>query len=296
MVTVTEYFGHTVVNYGPLTTTYTPPASCTTVTTDHIYYAKANATAVDAVIGVPTCEPDLIGKCLPSGDAYDKGLSRWAKQGGQNNLGYFSPGVVCPKGWTTVGTLAHGDTTGSANKSGIFTQDLGPLYHNLSPERLWLGILEPSETLALCCPSGWIANAGGACYSSIKPFRSATYTAKCFRSVPATALTQVFTVEGTPEPSGIVSFATGDYPSTTRAISSLDRDQKSELEKAAIVREFAVVRLVYKDSDMKASKDGGNDKGDDNGASALSRDVSFIPMIMVLFSMLFGAGLLIPRF
>jgi hypothetical protein len=69
---------------------------------------------------------------------------------------YFSPGVACPKGWTTAGTLAHGDKTGSVEKTGVFTQPPfpfpTPVDYLMTPEEIWLNVLEPSETFAYCCP------------------------------------------------------------------------------------------------------------------------------------------------
>ncbi|RKK79513.1 hypothetical protein BFJ69_g4941 [Fusarium oxysporum] len=257
MPTATEYFGIGLTNNGPLTTTYTPPASCTTVTTDQIFFA--NPDSISEGYGAPACETASMGKCLPSGSNYDKQVAYLNEYGGQGAIDYYSPGIACPKGWTTAGTLAHGNETGSVEKSGVFTQTRSTLPGvsvtdpNMPLEQIWLNALGPSETLAYCCPSGWFAAKGGGCFSSIEPLKSATYT---------------------------------------------------EYDELAVVRRFPAVKLVYKESDLKPTEGGdessdgksGDDdddkkEDDDNGASGLLRSGGLISMIAVLFSMLFGAGL-----
>lgn len=150
----TQYFGYDFTNIGPLTTTYEPPASCTTATTDHVYFA--NATSLEQAYGSVKCDgPEPVGKCYPSGATYDSLLSSYATYRDQGFWQYFSPGVVCPKGWTTAGTLAHGDKTDSVEKTGVFTQPYPfptPVNYIMKPEQIWLNVLEPSETLAYCCP------------------------------------------------------------------------------------------------------------------------------------------------
>jgi hypothetical protein len=151
----TEYFGYGFTNLGPLTTTYEPPASCTTATTDRIYFA--NATSLELNYGAAKCDgPEPLGKCYPSGAAYDSLMKDYATYRDQGFWQYFSPGVACPKGWTTAGTLAHGDKTGSVEKTGVFTQPPfpfpTPVDYLMTPEEIWLNVLEPSETFAYCCP------------------------------------------------------------------------------------------------------------------------------------------------
>ncbi|KAF4337764.1 hypothetical protein FBEOM_8361 [Fusarium beomiforme] len=302
MPTITRYFGVGLVNNGPLTTTYTPPASCTTVTTDHIVFA--NASYLPAVYGAPTCETSSMGDCLPSG-SYDKHQSEWRKNGGQGTLDYYSPGVVCPKGWTTAGTLAHGDKTGSAEKSGIFTftRSIAPgvqyIEHNLQLEKLWLEALGPSETLAYCCPSGWVSGIRGGCYSSIEPLESASYSTLCNLQVPRSAIHAVTTVEASSMSNYIWSAATAELSTFTEAISALPTGIRDD--GIAIVRHFPAVKLVYKESDLKSSGEGGksDDKetneaknDDDNGAARPLMNGGFFSIIAVLFSMLFGAGMI----
>lgn len=148
----TEYFGYKFTNLGPLTTTYEPPASCTTATTDRIYFANAKTLGIG--YGSARCDgPETVGKCYPSGATYDSLLSSRATYHDQGLLRYFSPGVACPKGWTTAGTLAHGEKTDSAEKAGVFTTEPFPYPdYMMEPEQIWVNVLEPLETLAYCCP------------------------------------------------------------------------------------------------------------------------------------------------
>ncbi|KAK2687603.1 hypothetical protein QWA68_013488 [Fusarium oxysporum] len=308
MPTATEYFGIGLTNNGPLTTTYTPPASCTTVTTDQIFFA--NPDSISEGYGAPACETASMGKCLPSGSNYDKQVAYLNEYGGQGAIDYYSPGIACPKGWTTAGTLAHGNETGSVEKSGVFTQTRSTLPGvtvtdpNMPLEQIWLNALDPSETLAYCCPSGWVAAKGGGCFSSIEPLKSATYTEVCIKYLPQSAIRSVYTVEGSKVSHYLYSAATVGPTSVIWPMSAVQTESRFEYDELAVVRRFPAVKLVYKESDLKSTgggdesndgKSGDDDddkkEDDDNGASGLLSSGGLISMIAVLFSMLFGAGL-----
>ncbi|KAM0208552.1 hypothetical protein ACHAPA_009621 [Fusarium lateritium] len=307
----TEFFGYGFSNLGPLTTTYEPPASCTTATTDRIYFA--NATSLELNYGAAKCDGDEpLGKCYPSGKTYDSLMSEHATYRDQGTWNYFSPGVACPKGWTTAGTLAHGDKTGSVEKTGVFTQPPFPfpmrVNYLMTPEEIWLNALDPSETLAYCCPSGWDAGQWGGCFSSIEPLKSATYSDLCRVYAPASARIVVHTVEGSSVATPLVSYrSVTDLTTTTIAISELKDSEPTSYDDLAVVRQLPGVALVFKESDVKKAKDNGDEKSgeaeesesakadDDNGASTLNGG-SFVPLVAVLFSMLVGAGMLAPGF
>ncbi|KAJ4250172.1 hypothetical protein NW762_011987 [Fusarium torreyae] len=305
MPSLTEFFGYTVTNLGPLTTTYTPPPACTTETTDHVIFA--NKTSLEFQFGAPTCGIQSVGKCFPSGAAYDDFLNNYWKSPKQGSQNYFSPGVVCPKGWTTAGTLAHGDKTGSAERSGLFTKDPWENYpseyakHQLAPDSIWLDILDPSETLAYCCPSGWTGGIWGGCFTSIESFDLSKYPTRCIRVYPDEAVVTVNTVEGTRVSEGIMSIATvtNKYTQLTQALTSIE-PEASELKEIAVARVLPAVPLVYRDSDVKAAKDGDDGKDDDkdgddsNGASKLLAAQGLGPLVAVVAGLLTGAGLLMP--
>ncbi|KAF4436126.1 hypothetical protein FACUT_6698 [Fusarium acutatum] len=311
MPTITEYFGIGLTNNGPLTTTYTPPASCTTVTTDQILFAHPDSITVG--YGSPTCETASMGKCLPSGSNYDKAVSSYNDYGGQGTIDYYSPGIACPKGWTTAGTLAHGNETGSVEKSGVFTRTTSTMPGvsvtdpNMPLEQVWLNALGPSETLAYCCPSGWVAAKAGGCFSSIKPLKSAPYTEVCMKYLPPSAIRSVYTVEGSKVSEYLYSVVTAEPTSTIWPMSVLQTQSSFQYDELAVVRRFPAVKLVYKESDLKPTgtgdesndgeggdddeKNDGKKEDDDNGASNLLISGRLFSIIAVLFSMLIGAGL-----
>lgn len=155
MPSLTEFFGHTITNFGPLTTTFTAPSSCATETTDRVFFG--NATNLAQQFGNPKCLGGYVGDCIPSGSAYDDYVTSYWERPIQAWYPYFSPGLVCPSGWSTVGTLALAENTGSVDAGGVFTQDLLAGYPTrvrpwVEPDEVWSNALKPSETVAYCCP------------------------------------------------------------------------------------------------------------------------------------------------
>ena len=149
MPTATEFLGYQFTNLGPLTTTYSPPPSCTTATTDGIEFAKADTPTF--VFGWESCSVTTAGKCHPSGSQHDKIKCQAVKTGGMAVFDYFSPGLVCPHGWTTAGKLAHGDGS-TITREGIFTTDDATPSYPFRIDGVWLNVLASDETLAVCCP------------------------------------------------------------------------------------------------------------------------------------------------
>ncbi|GKU07745.1 hypothetical protein FLAG1_10639 [Fusarium langsethiae] len=295
MPTSTEFFGYPLTNLGPLTTTYEPPASCTAATTDHIYYA--NASDFNTQYGPVSCGPEKMSDCYPSGSDYDKINSQNLKNGGHPAIDYFSPGVVCPKGWTTAGVFAQGD---EGTKGGIFTQGPSIPDDQLGPEDIWGGILEPGETVALCCPSGWTADAwGGDCASSIQPFESGTYSEYCQRMMPLSALGSVYTVGTSVLSDPVLSLHTYPVTESTVPFKTGAGYWPTDLGEVAIIRKFHPVAMIHKEEDVKEAKEtesGGSgdseDADDDNAASAIT-GARFAPVVAVVVSMLVGGGMLL---
>jgi|SRR5688572_17703804 hypothetical protein len=156
----TEYFGYTITNVGPLTTTFTAPSSCSTATDFYVIAPKDDWST--AIYGRPDCERPTLGKCFASGEAGDEIAKSAYESLGQGFIPYFSPGLHCPAGWTTVGTVAHAgkaDST-SLDSEGFFTNDLNPFDDSTDPRAAFLPVatllvdaLAPSETLVWCCPT-----------------------------------------------------------------------------------------------------------------------------------------------
>ncbi|KAI8663177.1 hypothetical protein NCS57_00917800 [Fusarium keratoplasticum] len=184
MPTATVVTGHraTITNFGPLTTVYSAPTSCATET-DHLYLGITEEPGI--LWAYPTCTGvQTFGDCIPSGDAFDKLMTdEYAKILHPGFYHYYSPGLYCPQGWTTAATLV--------NEGGSFTGISGYLTQSYSrwlghwepgraqpsdPEEVWKQVLLPSETLTICCPSGFQGDNNGDCYSVLGPISSYGFT------------------------------------------------------------------------------------------------------------------------
>jgi hypothetical protein len=113
--------GQVGANLGPLTTTFTPPAACST-----------------AVAACATCASALLGQsCNAAGSPVDA-ASCWpsitaavaAPSAPFHGLGFYSPGVACPNGYASACSATAGASSG------------WPLQFNLAA----------SETAVGCCP------------------------------------------------------------------------------------------------------------------------------------------------
>ena len=189
MPSLSNFAHYTFANLGPLTTPFTAaPACATAAPSNHLvgqlpqgplagvrcpsndtegWYADgcwpsaAQVASIDAKITattsttVVTADPDG-GPASTHGYHYVPQLAE-----------YFSPGVRCPDGWTTVATLdrsavvpptATADASTAAHVSaftiaGNYTERpewSDPFLYRL-PEAM-VRALEPDETLAFCCP------------------------------------------------------------------------------------------------------------------------------------------------
>ncbi|CAG7565167.1 unnamed protein product [Fusarium equiseti] len=323
MPTATEFFGLTITNFGPLTTTYTPPPSCTAGTTDHLLYAYSNATTI--LHGSPTCDRDPIGDCVPGGSSHDALTSKIIGAWNLGFLNYHSPGVHCPKGWTTAAVLENGDGAASEVKTGVFTevetQFDAPSYTDypsvLGPNEIWPRLLEPSETLVYCCPSGWSPNVWGDCVTSIETLDPAKYTGICVRDYNDTFpdWEAVHTVEGEPvsNTAGVASAVpfTGTWTEELEKLTDfLEGD--SYTSTLVVVKTLPAVALVHHLSDLEATafstadvketETGGSDGEDkpeevgENGSAAsnLSKVAGLAPVVAVLVGLGTGIGLLAP--
>ncbi|GKU06501.1 hypothetical protein FLAG1_04351 [Fusarium langsethiae] len=319
MPTATKFFGTTITNFGPLTTTYTPSPSCTTVTTDHLLYAVENVTG--PYQGSPRCEHNLVGDCIPEGSSYDLLASKLVGPWELGFFNYHSPGIYCPKGWTTAAVLGHGDKSGSQLRSGAFTITRTPSTLTrpsiLQPDEIWLSLLEPSETLAFCCPIGWDGIEYGICATSIEHVSSSNHKGICVQEYDPRRfeVATVHTVEGEPVSgsTGVLSAVpwTGTWSEQLEMLTDVLPNPNRTFS-LIVIRTLPAVPLVYKSSDVEAARasigDGGenNSNDDDNkddtkevdengsGATALPNVFELAPAIAVLAGVLTGAGLLMP--
>jgi hypothetical protein len=149
---------YSLVNFGPLTTTYTAPASCATVASNVAFGFK------DAPSIIPfsaDCTFTSYGSCLPSGSGLDSQiLSSQTEVQLFRYIDYFSPGISCPNGWATVGVAAKA-TDGSVSSTGAFSVELG--FSTAKPTgvlnvlvnppiNVLMAAMDPGETAVLCCP------------------------------------------------------------------------------------------------------------------------------------------------
>ena len=60
-----------------------------------------------------------MGSCYPPGTKLDAWASSTFTEAGKFVIGYFSPGIVCPSGWSTAGVVARSFDS-SVSTSGIY--------------------------------------------------------------------------------------------------------------------------------------------------------------------------------
>ncbi|KAJ5311884.1 hypothetical protein PENANT_c022G06021 [Penicillium antarcticum] len=155
----------TFENYGPITTTFTPAPSCTA--TDRLSLALIDEYMTQAQFQVACPTPTSDWDCIPPGTTtsatwYDE--TKWVA-----SAGYYSPGLYCPYGWETIGMAARDDK--SLSTSGFLTtmEDKIPYYEE--PATLLANLLEPSRTMALCCPSSMTPNGLGQCIAQVPTYK-----------------------------------------------------------------------------------------------------------------------------
>ncbi|KAG6043079.1 hypothetical protein E4U39_005042 [Claviceps sp. Clav50 group G5] len=154
MPTPTQYFGYLVTNVGPLTTHFTPAASCATAKPN--VYIVTQLADTRGLFGFPSCEAPKYDGCLPQGESLDRLNRDLATHPRNGNLAYHSPGLQCPSGWKKAGRVVGTDTQatkprGSLSFKGI---NMSTMMQNGNPGPLpklhaYASILDPGETLDL---------------------------------------------------------------------------------------------------------------------------------------------------
>lgn len=142
-------------NLDPLTTVFTPPASCNTVVATNLFIQARTTWAHDC--GWTRTSDIPRSDCYPSytapaslADADEDSL--WLP--GEHKF-YYSPGYSCPKGWRTATVL----TTPAPATIGIWDEGQRPL-----------GLLDATGTQVHCCPSAWTLGGLAQCYSRVDIF------------------------------------------------------------------------------------------------------------------------------
>lgn len=165
---------YTFANLGPLTTTFTPAPSCTA--SNRIVLGYLNPDVYIEFATQCTSSFNYVTDCIPttttettvpptptftatSYEDYVENRIDWAGFGA-----YYSPGLYCPSGWTTVGMAAR-DASSSLTSSGVLvptetttttkysTDDFYYyMFDHEYPASVLKSMLEPRQTMALCCP------------------------------------------------------------------------------------------------------------------------------------------------
>lgn len=151
-----SYFDATIVNAGPLTSTFTPPASCTRPPN---YDVELIGPMGPGGAWQTECDDRKYkrkSQCMPSESAWvNAPQADYSKDA--NQLTYFSPGLACPSGFTTVGTAVVGqgmnNVTGSGPVLSVPTSQTYDDFQVLPLASYLCDNMQPSETVVFCCPS-----------------------------------------------------------------------------------------------------------------------------------------------
>ncbi|KAL4902347.1 hypothetical protein BDW74DRAFT_180852 [Aspergillus multicolor] len=283
---------YTFTNAGPLTTTFTPAPSCTSPDQMILGYitTRAAVTLCAADWLVQCTAPHHWGSaCTPSGTplpttpppedldistdlSYAQSRESWDSvllYGAANT--YFSPGVVCPMGWETVGVAAR-DGRGGRSEEGFLaatttistatttsttaTTSTGTdgydghvWYEYVNPVMALKEVLQPQETLAVCCPSGMSIDSTGYCYSfipSYKPSYGCNVATDYLTELHETSMWT--TIDGTVTQTDIVTWS----KTTTRRVTLSTDIGSSETLYSGLMRARAIT-LLHRESDVEAA-------------------------------------------
>lgn len=137
---ITSVSGVSLTNLGPLTTTFTPPPSCLQSNGMMMYAEPTDLLPV----GYISCDWDM-ESCLPS---QSKRTTTDTEETPYTQVvTYFSPGIVCPADWKTVGTAAL-PTTGQH----FYPRGPGRVHTARTYRHLRL----PTEPACVCeCENSW---------------------------------------------------------------------------------------------------------------------------------------------
>ncbi|KAH1982687.1 hypothetical protein KXV92_003973 [Aspergillus fumigatus] len=249
MPTITTTDGYAFTNWGPLTTTFTAPASCATATGN--YLVGLNTTAPVWEYAVQCSTLGYTG-CIPTGTA----SLPTTLNDNPNTIAtqvYFSPGLHCPAGWATRGVAVR-DANNGLSASGILSArptptptvsipTAAPQWEN--PATLLMGLLDPSETLVMCCPESMTADLAYGCYSTVSDYR---ITEGCRREMPASdvGVSTETTVVG-----GTTSKHVKNIIVATQPISVVTTTfSPSETSKLVAVSVLPMLSLVHHQSDL----------------------------------------------
>ncbi|KAK1762743.1 hypothetical protein QBC33DRAFT_599929 [Phialemonium atrogriseum] len=271
MPTVTTLSQISIFNVGPLTTTFTTPASCI-----HDTWLAAPAEGPKTVWYALDCRDVTVNDCAPSTAALKSHIpSDVASNPAAHWIPYYSPGVVCPSGYQTVGVAVKVNPT-STSMSGMFTRPTsgddsedeptsgdisghGPMFN--PGTNVLMDALDPGETAVMCCPSSYIADAHGLCWSAL-PTSVPKPTEYCERLIPNNdldSITATFPLYGQTVTAEVFTFtATSPIILSTQSLSATDAASM------VLVGNAPPIIMVHQASDVSSA---GKGKGGGSGAS-----------------------------
>jgi len=188
-------------------------------------------------------------------------------------MGYFSPGLVCPSGWKTVGVAARG-SDGSISASGIFITPTSTSGQTAATEvadeifnpavNAFTAAIDAGETAAACCPSSMTALTDGVCVSTLPDYRPSTL---CGRVIPSGAISNIvtdITLLGVHTTAPLITFVSPGPITATDTI-TIPTSQASDHVGISLI---PMVMLVHRASDGSgAGTDGSGGGGGSTGNS-----------------------------
>ena len=260
MPTQTEYLGASVTNFGPVTTVFTPAPSCSTAAFVTGLFTSANSTIY--ALGNEDCTFAWNMKaCVPYGDKFDFVQSKAQHTPGHGFLPYMSPGLSCPSGWTTAGSMV-GDGANGTSRTGIFTHSeiltnnlLRPpasmvIVGEVPAAEQYARLLVKGETMMACCPKGYDANLLGGCQSIIGPASEHGVSGICENLIPSGDIAVRTTIDGTtydPPVEVLTDAAGAEFSPMTRSLAA------AVITGYQFGQQAEMLVMIHQESDVKGS-------------------------------------------
>ncbi|KAJ5371683.1 hypothetical protein N7517_003689 [Penicillium concentricum] len=275
MPSITITNGLTFNNLGPVTTTFTAAPSCTTAINN---YGIGLSESLPYYLFEAQCTRAGYNGCYPPGTVSEDPTPD------RNPTAifiesYYSPGLYCPSGWKTAGVAArHGDKTVSFSGVLDIPTPIGPDYGPTTiasagnPVKLLPKLLDPSETLVMCCPNSMVADPGWGCYSILSDYK---VTTGCAIPLPMSLFgtsTATHIVNGTTSLDYLFSLTRTDP--VTATMTTFDASETPMLGAASFL---PMIRLIHHQSDLKAT--GTADAGSTSAASTSNSAARLSPNV-----------------
>ncbi|KAL2815614.1 hypothetical protein BDW59DRAFT_166761 [Aspergillus cavernicola] len=260
MPTSSSLFGYSITNWGPLTTDFTFPASCTSATTIAIAYATEPNYPIWR-----DCRSQT-NVCLPSptdSGAVESAIDENLIPGDGQVLAFYSPGPSCPSGWNTVG-LAARNAEGTLSRSGVFATATAdeevPTLYNF--DYVLAALLDPSETALWCCPTSMTVAIDGLCYSEVPDYTISTACQTVYlQSDIGTFATGIPGDNGQTREGEILLIT-----ATTTGTVESTRFDASEVTDFVALSMAPPLRLVHQPTDLAGGEDSGENEDDSTEA------------------------------